>query len=273
MVLPGRIVFAVAIVGFGVLCLAYIDFIAQLQPVPSGIPGYGALGVLTGVILIAAGLAIMTDVRAYPAALALTVFFGSWIVFLQVPSAFVDPALLRSAWWVRTFETLAFTGGALVLAGLTSRPPRERWLRLGRILFGVSLPVFGVLHFIYADNVASIVPPWYPWGLFWAYFTGLAQVAAGVAIAADKLPRLAATLAGAMYGTWALTLHIPSQLQYDNPRAEQTSLLVAVAMCGAAWIVAGSLSNRGRAATEKEPRLATIGPSEGITQRENRRPS
>lgn len=273
MLLPGRIVFAVAIVGFGVLCLAYIDFVAQLQPVPLWVPGYGVLAVLTGVILVAAGLAIVADIRAYPAALALTVFFASWIVFLQVPSAFVDPVLLRSPWWVRTFEALAFTGGALVLAGLASRPPREGWLRVGRILFGVSLPVFGVLHFIYADNVASIVPPWYPWRLFWAYFTGLAQVAGGVAIAAGKLPRLAATLAGAMYGTWALTLHIPSQFQYDNPRAEQTSLVVAVAMCGAAWIVAGSLSNRGRAAPAKEPELAYIGPSKEIRQREDRRPS
>jgi uncharacterized membrane protein YphA (DoxX/SURF4 family) len=205
---------------------------------------------LTGIVLIAAGAAIAAGVKVYPAAAALTVFFALWIVLLQVPSAFVDPILLRSPWWVRTFETLALTGAALILAGLASEPVREGWIRTGRIAFGVSLPVFGVLHFIYADNVASLIPSWYLWPLFLAYLTGAGHFAAGVAIATGVLPRLAATLAGFMYGIWALTLHIPSQFEYERPQGEQTSLFVAIAMWGAAWIVAGSLA---------EPREAQAG--------------
>jgi hypothetical protein len=73
----------------------------------------------------------------------------------------------------------------------------------------VALPVFGVLHLVYPESVASLVPPWYPWPMFWAYFTGFAQLAGGVAIVVGILPRPAATLAGVMYGSWALTLHIP----------------------------------------------------------------
>lgn len=264
--LAGRILFAIAIVGFGILCLAYLDFIHQLQPVPSWVPAYGFLAVLTGSALIVAGLAIMADAKTYSAAVGLVVLFAFGVVFLQVPSAFADPSLLRSPWWVRTFETVALTGGAMILAGLASQPVGQRWVHIGRILFGGSMPVFGILHLIYAEGTASIVPPWYPWPLFWAYFTGAAHIAGGLAIATGVLPRLAATLAGVMFGTWALTLHIPSQFEYANPRGEQTSLLVAIGMCGAAWIVAGSLARQGtpeQVAAAKEPQLAHVGVNSG----------
>lgn len=264
--LAGRTFFAVAMVGFGILCLIFVDFVHQLQPVDELLStspsAYNFLAILTGVVLTAAGLAIVADVKAYPLAAALTVLFALWIVFLQVPSAFIDPSLLVSPWWVRTFETLALTGGALILAGLAGRPKRERWIHTGRVLFGVSLPVFGMLHFIYAENVASLIPQWYPWPLFWAYVTGIGNVAAGVSIATGVLSRVAALLAGCMYGTYALTLHIPRtvsqyipQLFMDDPvalqsaRAGLTSLFVAIAMWGTAWIVAGSLAKQGSGAS------------------------
>lgn len=240
----GRMLFGGAIVGFGVLCVMYLDFVHQLQPVPSWVPGYELLAVLTGIVLIAAGAAIAAGVKVYPAATGLACFFALWIVLLQVPSAFADPLLLRSPWWVRTFEVLALNGAALILAGLAGEPVREGWVRTGRIAFGVSLPVFGILHFVYADNVASLIPSWYPWPLFLAYLTGAGHFAAGVAIATGVLSRVAAILAGFMYGIWALTLHIPSQFEYERAQGEQTSLFVAIAMWGAAWIVAGSVMSR-----------------------------
>ncbi|MFW6193158.1 MAG: hypothetical protein ACOC83_06700 [Gemmatimonadota bacterium] len=259
--LVGRVLFAVALVGFGVLCLVFGDTVHQLQPMDvllsESTPMYGVLALATGAFLVVAGLAIAGDVAPHPLATALTAFLALWIAVLQVPSAFVDPGLLRSPWWVRTFETLALTGGSLVVAGRTSRPERERWIRVGRLLFGVSLPVFGVLHFVYAESTASLVPDFYPWPLIWIYVTGLGNVAAGVAIATGVLSRLAAVLAGAMYGVYALTLHSPRaastyipQLLAGDPavlqdsRAGLTSLFVAVGMWGVAWIVAGSTPRR-----------------------------
>lgn len=245
MLSAGRIVFAIAIVGFGIVCLAHVDFIHQLQPVPSWVPGYTFLAVLNGIALIAAGLAIVANVRVHQAAVGLTALLAVGTVLLQPPGAYADPALLRSPWWVRTFEAVALTGAALILAGLASEPARERWARLGRILFGVSLPVFGILHLYYAESTATLVPTWYPMPLFWAMFTGVGHFAAGVSIAEEgPLSRLAATLAGAMFAAFVLTLHIPSQFEYADARAEQTSLLVAIGMCGAAWVVAGSLARQ-----------------------------
>jgi uncharacterized membrane protein YphA (DoxX/SURF4 family) len=251
---PGRVAFAVAITGFGILCLGYADFVNALQPVPASLPGYAVVAILTGAVLLAAGLAIMTDVRAGVAARVLIVLFVAWIVLLHLPSAFLQPSLLRSPWWIRTFETLALTGGALIVAGRASPQPRGSSVRWGRIAYGAALPVFGILHLIYPASVAALVPPWYPWPMFLAYFTGFAQVAAGAAIATGVLPRLSASLAGVMYGSWALTLHVPRNwcrlvgpceflpevVGLQGARPELTSLFVAIGMCGAAWIVAGS---------------------------------
>jgi hypothetical protein len=32
---------------------------------------------------------------------------------------------------------------------------------------------YPVLHCVYTDFVASIIPPWIPWHLFWIYFTAM----------------------------------------------------------------------------------------------------
>ncbi len=56
--------------------------------------------------------------------------------------------------------------------------------------------VYPVLHFIYPDFVASIIPPWIPWHMFWTYFTAITLMAAGVSIVFLKHAQLAATLLG-----------------------------------------------------------------------------
>lgn len=257
--LAGRILFAVVMAGFGILCFAFVDSVHQLQPINEFLSkstlAYGVLVILSGGLLIVSSLAIATGVKVSQFASAVTVFFLLWIFLLQIPSAFIDPSLLRSPWWVRTFETLALTGGALTLTGLTHNPKQERWIYIGQVFFGVSLPVFGVLHFIYAAFTATLVPSWYPWPLFLVYLTGFGNIAAGVAIMSGVFSRLAAILTGIMYAIYVLTLHIPltistyiPQLFVENPsalenaRAGLTSLFIAIGMWATAWIVAGSLA-------------------------------
>jgi len=257
LLLPGRVLYAVAMAGFGVVCVAYVDLLSSLQPVPAWLPGYRFLAVLTGTVLVIVGLAIGANVKVKPAALVVAVLFMFGIVVLHIPGAFSNPELLRSPFWIRAFESLAFVGAALILAGLASNPLRESWLRAGRALFGLSLPVFGVLHFIYPASVAALVgaePLPFPWPMFWAFLTGAGHFAAGTAIAFDVMARTAATVAGVMYASWLFALHLPRVL--DNPvarsaenpvgyagdRQELTSTLVCLAFWGAAWIVAGSLS-------------------------------
>jgi uncharacterized membrane protein YphA (DoxX/SURF4 family) len=69
--------------------------------------------------------------------------------------------------------------------------------------------MLGVVHYLYPDAVANFIPKWIPAHLFWAYFTGVAFWAAGLAILSGVLARLASRLLAMMLSSWVPILHIP----------------------------------------------------------------
>jgi uncharacterized membrane protein len=151
--------------------------------------------------------------------------------------------------WTVVFELLAISGGAFVLAASLSSSPDGAWSGLatvGRYMVAVSLVIFAVQHFMYARFVAGLVTPWIPEHLFWAYFTGAAFVAAALSLAAGKMVRLSAGLLGLMFLLWVLVLHTPRVAASPRNGDEVTSLLVALAMGGVSFILAGASENNGR---------------------------
>lgn len=88
-----------------------------------------------------------------------------------------------------------------------------KWLpRFGEFLLALLMVYSCIMHFKFARFVAGIVPAWMPWRLFWAYFTGIALMAAGISIAARKQTRLAATLLAIMLFLFVLLIHTPSMV-------------------------------------------------------------
>jgi uncharacterized membrane protein YphA (DoxX/SURF4 family) len=79
-----------------------------------------------------------------------------------------------------------------------------------------------------------------PGRLFWAYFVGLAFFAAAVGILYKMMARPAATMLGVMFFLFVLLLHIPRIVGNSGNGNEWTSGFVALAMCGAAWILASA---------------------------------
>jgi hypothetical protein len=112
-------------------------------------------------------------------------------------------------------------------------------IKLGRVLFAVSLVVFGVQHFLYARFIATLVPSWILGHLFWAYFVGIAFVAAALSLATQIKIGLAATWLGIMFLLWVLVLHLPRVAAALHNGNEWTSLFVALAMSGGAFMLAG----------------------------------
>jgi uncharacterized membrane protein len=104
---------------------------------------------------------------------------------------------------------------------------------VGRVFMASLLVVVGVQHFMYAGFVATLVPAWIPWRLFWAYFVGVAFFAAAVGILVEKLTRPAGTLLGVMFLVFVVTTHLPRIVMYLRNGNEWTSGLVALAMCEA----------------------------------------
>jgi uncharacterized membrane protein len=117
---------------------------------------------------------------------------------------------------------------------------------MGRYLFALALVVFGVQHFLYAGFIATIVPGWIPWKLFWAYFVGVAFFAAALSIATGKIAKLASTLLGIMFLAWVVILHIPRVAAAPHNGNEWTSEFVALAMGGASFLMISAVNrNKG----------------------------
>ena len=244
----GPLLFGVACAGLGAESLILVDVVPGLEPVPAGFPARALWACVGAFVLLAAGAAIASGAHRRLGALSLAFLFGTWAVLLQSPALASRPR--SGVLWTTTFETLALCGAAVALAA-QDRAARgtngsgTRMATLGRVLFGITLPVFGALHFVYAAYVATLVPTWIPARLFWAIFTGAAFVTAGVSIATGVKARLAATLLGVMFAAWVVIVHSPRVLRGPRIREEWSSLFIALAMCGGAWIVASGRPSRG----------------------------
>ncbi|TAL68689.1 MAG: DoxX family protein [Bacteroidetes bacterium] len=105
---------------------------------------------------------------------------------------------------------------------------------IGRIVFALPFLVFGINHFIYAQMLSGIVPPYIPGGVIWVYITGAALIAASLSIAANKLVKVSGLLLALLLLMFILTLHIPG---LSNPKMAQMAmagLLKDTAMMGGA---------------------------------------
>lgn len=238
----GRVVFAVAIAAFGVQHWMFTVF--RMGPKPGDpwpVAGLSWELIALTLPILAIGLAVKQTARLAAGALAAVFLLCFLVVYL--PQLAVR--LRNVAAWAYGFETLGMCGVALVLTATSSAdrrlpPGLDQFLNKlafpGRFLLAASLVVLGVQHFMYAKPVAAMVPAWLPARLFWAYFVGVAFIAAALSITSKVQGRLAATLLGVMFLLIAILIHA-------------SDVLVALALCGGAWIVAESLAkDRARAA-------------------------
>jgi uncharacterized membrane protein len=110
--MPGRILFAFAMIVFGIQHFMYTRFVATL--VPAWIPQHRLWVLFTGLALIAAGISIATTIADKYAAYGLFVLFFGWLVLLHAPRIF--HALHSGDEWSSGFVALALSGASLLLA-------------------------------------------------------------------------------------------------------------------------------------------------------------
>jgi len=233
----GRAIFATAIAGLGVQCLLRGNVVPVLEPVSSS--SLPLIGWITGLVLVAAALLTMLRPTAHYGAAMIAAMLLLWVLLLHVPALASAPT--NGGEWTGALETFALSGAAIVLFGLTRGANRAS--TIGRILYGVAMPGFGVLHFIYVVYTASVIPNWIPAHVFFAYAMGVAHIASGLSLLTGVLSRLAARLTAAMFGSWVIILHVPRMLAHPDRPGEWTSMLIATGMCGGALLIASALSN------------------------------
>ena len=152
---PAVTLFAVGMIGLGILALIYGDFALVWQPVAPWIPGRTILAYGSGLIMLLGGVGLLFNATVAWSVRILFPYLLVW-VFLKVPALFVAPKM--EAVWLGVAEiAVLFAGGWTLfatLAGLSEGSALafatgERGIRLARILFAVALLPIGLSHIVY----------------------------------------------------------------------------------------------------------------------------
>jgi uncharacterized membrane protein len=240
----GRLLFAVSLAGLGVLSLLSHDFAMNWQPVPAWVPWRDALAYFSGAVLLVFGLGLLSEKFAAVSAVVLTADFLLWLVLLHLAQL---KGWRDMGGWLGAGECAILVCGAwglLWLLPVPMRPLRAALLasstRLAvQILFAIGVMLIGAAHFVYAKETAALVPSYLPARLGFAYFTGVAHIATGVAIAFGILPRLASTLEGAMMTAFGLMVWAPRVVAAPTTRFTWTAMLISFAYGAGCLIVSG----------------------------------
>jgi uncharacterized membrane protein len=134
----------------------------------------------------------------------------------------------------------------------------DKIVALSNLCFAIPLAVFGALHLSGVEFVLPLVPPYMPWRLFWAYFVGVALLAASLSIATKIQVRWSGLLFGFMMLLFVVTLDIKGVLAHPRDRHVWTYVLREMSFAGGGWILAGTaLREQGRG--QSQSALITVG--------------
>lgn len=260
---PALTLAAIGLLGLGILGLVYGDFALVWQPVAAWIPGRTALAYLTGALecVTALGLLFRATSRW-----AVRVLFPGLILWqlLKVPQLLIGPS--HEAVYLSFGEIAIFlVGGWTLFARLADLPAGsplafltgERSVRIARIYLGIWIIPIGLSHIVYHEATILLIPQWIPDRSFFAYLTGAGQIASGLGLVFNVLPRAAAYAEAAQLWTYTLLIWVPALVfgpntdvqavfGADHTRMPWTALLVTWFPAACALALAQNLRARDR---------------------------
>ena len=122
----------------------------------------------------------------------------------------------------------------------------DKLILFGPLFYAAPLAAFGTEHFTLTAVIASIVPPWIPWHLFWAYFVGACFIAAGLSLVTGIQARLAASLLALNFFLFVVLMDIPGWAQNPRDRFGLTLALRELSFSGGPLALAASLTEPSR---------------------------
>jgi hypothetical protein len=120
--------------------------------------------------------------------------------------------------------------------------------RMGRrhkcFFFGIPMVVFGIQHFMYGRFAATLVPSWIPGRLFCSVFCRCRLCRRRGKYRHQKAGTFGSDSVGHHVFSLGITSSFPRVAAASHNGDEWTSAFVALAMCGGAWIVAGTMPKK-----------------------------
>ena len=170
------------------------------------------------------------------------------------PPAIVGLALASAPFGMPTTPFWMYVSGTVILIAGFVKIPRElpqeqgidKIMPFGRLFFAMPLAVFGSEHFTIATDIASMVPSWIPWHMFWAYAIGLGFLLAALSMVLLIQARLAAALVGMTMFIFVCVMDIPGLASSLHDRFAWALTLRELSFGSGGFALAISLGNARR---------------------------
>jgi len=246
---PALTLFAIGLLGLGILALHYGDFALVWQPVPAWIPARTAIAYASGAFMIAFAIGLLIPTSRTWSVRILLPYLVLWAC-LKLPEVTTAPGTEAS--WLGFGElTLLLSGGWTLFASLAQVAAGSplgflagnRGLRAARYLFAVSIVPIGLSHLVYLPVTAGYVPQWLPFRKGWAILTGVGQIASGLGILFGVLPRVATYAEAAQIMIYTFLVWGAAFLA-AHTRLNITAFFISWILGSAAWAVAQNVPAR-----------------------------
>jgi len=122
----------------------------------------------------------------------------------------------------------------------------DNLILLGPLFYAAPLAAFGTEHFTLTKIIASLLPKWIPWHLFWAYFVGACFIAAALSLVTKIQARLAASLLALNFFLFVVLMDAPGWARHPGNRFALTFVLRELSFSGGALALAASLTQQER---------------------------
>jgi uncharacterized membrane protein len=235
----------------GLFDLIWGQFEPAHQPIQAWgdhIPGLAILARIAAVWLIVGGLALFIRPAARTGAVALAVLYAIFCLF-PLPRFITAPHHMghHAFIYIGVFlsigqQVIVFIGALLLWMSFSAERGRFAGVSLAaRWLFGLCCIDFGLAHFTFSKLTAAFIPAWIPVREFWAIFTGIAFVVAGLAIITRMQDVLAARLTALMLFLFSVLVLTPRIFPKPHDHVSWGADAYNLTAAGAAWILAAWL--------------------------------
>jgi uncharacterized membrane protein len=261
---PALTLYAIGLLGLGVLALVYHDFALDWQPVPPWVPGRTVLAYVSGLVMICCGAGLLFRATALWPVRVLFPYLVLWVL-LKIPVLFVAPGM--EAVWLGFGEIVVLMVGGWILWAIFENVARRSMLAIisdnsglqrAQVAFGLALLPIGLSHLVYIPETVGFVPAWLPGRTFWACLTGAGQIACGLGILFRVFPRVAAWCEAGMVSLFTLLVWLPIVASKPTDRGAWTGFFISWTIGAAAWLVAQTQDASTGSQRTRQPVPSTI---------------